>query len=244
LLVWGASGQVELFPEPDALPYERIVSDSSTELERFQVLSALANIAGDDSASTVAPPLIVASAPAFMQKLASYSDFTAASHTIRLGMDVEPFHLLSRWQAIGYRLENMVEVPGTISHRGGIIDIYPPSSNLPARLEFFGNTVESIRLFDPTSQRSLRAVSSIAIAPTTELLTSSLNNKKDSLLNYLPQGALLILDEPLNIKQAVEDLEAKANELRDDKLERGELPHDFSRPYFTWSELEPRMENR
>jgi len=93
LLAWCASNQVKLFPEPDALPYERIASDNSTELERLQVLSALANIAGDDSAPTTAPPLIVASAPAFMQKITPYSDFTAAGHTIRSGMGVEPFHL-------------------------------------------------------------------------------------------------------------------------------------------------------
>ena len=103
--------------------------------------------------------MIVASAPAFMQKTAPYSDFTAACHTVKLGMEIEPFQLLSRWQAMGYRLENMVEVPGTMSHRGGIIDIYPPTSDLPARLEFFGNTIDSIRLFDPANQRSLRAVS-------------------------------------------------------------------------------------
>ncbi len=242
LLIWRDSSQVKLFPEPDALPYERIASDNSTELERLQVLSALANIAGDDSAPTTAPPLIVASAPAFMQKVAPYSDFTAAGHTIRLGMGVEPFHLLSRWQAMGYRLEDVVEVPGTISHRGGIIDIYPPTSDLPARLEFFGNTVDSIRLFDPASQRSLRAVSSIAVGPATELLTPLFN--QDSILDYLPQDVLLILDEPQSIKLAIEDLDAKANELRAEKLERGELPSGFPRPYFAWEELEPVVKSQ
>ncbi|GAI21702.1 unnamed protein product, partial [marine sediment metagenome] len=149
--------QIKLFPEPDALPYQRIASDTSTELERLQVLSALAN-----SGPAISAPLIVASAPALMQKITPYSDFTSTGHTIKLGMDVEPFKLLSRWEAMGYIMENIVEVPGTISHRGGIIDIYPATSNLPARLEFFGNTIDSIRLFDPANQRSLRAVSSIA----------------------------------------------------------------------------------
>jgi len=285
LLVWCAANQVKLFPEPDALPYERIASDNSTEMERLQALSALANVAGDNNPTTEGPPLILASAPAFMQKTARYSDFTAVGHTIRLGMEVEPFHLLGQWQAMGYRLENMVEVPGAISHRGGIIDIYPPTSDLPARLEFLGNTVDSIRLFDPTNQRSLKAMSSIAIGPATELLMPWLHNKpelasvldsldltgcgpevrqqfqqelamllnkerldnmpfyaplfnQNSILDYLPQDALLILDEPQNIKQAAEDLEAKTDELRTEKLERGELPPGLPRPYFTWEELE------
>ncbi len=277
LLLWCPSNQVKLFPEPDALPYERIASDNSTEMERLQALSALANVAGDDNTTTKGPPLILASAPAFMQKTARHSDFTAVGHTVRLGMEMEPFHLLGQWQAMGYRLENMVEVPGTISHRGGIIDIYPPTSDLPARLEFLGNTVDSIRLFDPTNQRSLKPVPSIAIGPATELLAPLLDKEpeleavlnsidltgcstevrqqfqqelamllnkerlenmqfyaplfnQDSLLNYLPQDALLILDEPRSIKQATEDLEAKADEIRTEKLERGELPPGLPRP--------------
>ena len=285
ILTWCNSTQVKLFPEPDALPYQRIVSDASAELERLQVLSALANVdRGYDA------PLVVTSAPAFMQKIAPYSDFTSTCHTIRVGMEIEPFHLLGQWQAMGYRVENMVEVPGTTSHRGGIIDIYPPTSDLPARIEFFGNTIDSIRLFDPTNQRSLRAISSIAIGPATELLSPLSSNKaelepvlnidltgcntevsqqfrqelamllnkqrpgniqfyaplfnKDSLLSYLPSDALLILDEPMNIKLGMEDLDAKANELRAGKLERGELPYNFPRPYFTWEELEPRMRER
>ena len=129
LLTWCNSTQVKLLPEPDALPYQRIASDASTELERIQVLSALVN-----SEPTTDAPLVVASAPAFMQKTTRYSEFISACHTIKLGMKVEPFHLLSQWEAMGYRTENIVEVPGTISHRGGIVDIYPPTSNLQARL--------------------------------------------------------------------------------------------------------------
>jgi len=67
---------------------------------------------------------------------------------------------------------------------------------------------------------------------------------KDSILSYLPQDALLILDEPLSVKLAMEDLDAKASELRAEKSERGELPPGFPRPYFTWEELESRIENR
>ena len=286
LLTWCASTQVKLFPEPDALPYQRIASDTATELERVQVLSALVN----NEPATEAP-LVVVSAPAFMQKTTPYTDFTSTCHSIKQGMDIEPFKLLSQWQAMGYRMENIVEVPGTISHRGGIIDIYPPTSDLPARLEFFGNTVDSIRLFDPANQHSLKAVSSIAISPATELLTPLLSNKlelapvvnsidlsgcspevsqqfkqelamllnkqkpnniqfyaplfnRDSILSYLPQDALIVLDEPTNIRLAMEDLDAEAEELRTEKLAEAELPHNFPRPYFTWKELEPRLKSR
>ncbi len=285
LLAWCDSSQVKLFPELDTRYYDRIASDNSTEMERLQALSALAHVDRDQNA-----PLIVTSAPALMQKTAPYGDFTAAGHTIRLEMEVAPFHLLSQWQAMGYQLENIVEVPGTISHRGGIIDIYPATSELPARLEFWGNTIDSIRLFDPATQRSLRAITSIAVGPAAELLTPRLSNKaelesvlnidltgcnteasrqfreelamllnkqrpadmqfyaplfnRDSILSYLPPDALLILDEPGNIRHSMEDLAAQADELRAEKLARGELPRSFPKPHFTWEELEPAMKGR
>jgi len=286
LLTWCNSPQIKLLPEPDALPYEHIVSDTSTELERIQVLSALAN-----TEPNIDAPLIVASAPAFMHKTPLYSDFTSACHTVRVGMTIEPFELLNRWQTIGYKVGNIVEVPGTVSHRGGIIDIYPPTSDLPARLEFFGNTVESIRLFDPANQRSQKSVSSVAICPATEFLIPLLSSRpeleqvlnsidlsgcttevnqqfrqdlamlldrempdnmqfyaslfnKGSILDYLPRDALLVFDEPLNIKRAMADFDAEASELRAEKVEWGELPFNFPRPYFTWEELEPEVGKR
>ncbi len=283
LLTWSNANHVKLFPEPDALPYQRVTSDTSTELERIRALATLANIVPKTDAAVV-----VTSAPALVPKTTPHSDFASACHTIKLGMDIEPFHLLRRWEVMGYRIENMVEIPGTVSHRGGIIDIYPPTSNLPTRLEFYGNTIDSIRLFDPANQRSLEAVSSVFITPATELLVSNqagleaainsidlsglsweisqqfkqdlalLLNKqkpapaqfyaslfnKDSILSYLPRNTLLILDEPLSLKRAIEELDAEASELRTEKLEQGELPHNFPRPYFTWEELEPMFDQR
>jgi len=174
LVTWSHANGVQLFPEADALPYERIASDTTTEQERVQVLSALAGINRDES-----PPLVVASAPALMPKTTPHSLFASACHRIKLGMDIEPLQLLKKWQDIGYRLENMVEMPGTISHRGGIVDIYPPTSDLPVRIEFLGNTIDSIRLFDPASQRSVTSVTSLAICPATELLTPLLSSKSE-----------------------------------------------------------------
>jgi len=285
LLSWCPSMNIFFFPEPDDLPYERVTSDTSTELEKLQVLSSLAGVTGEEDTLASEPPLIVSSAAALMQKVPPFNDFTAAVQTINAGQEVEPFRLLSKWQAMGYRLEEVVEIPGTISHRGGIIDIFPPTDDLPARLEFFGNTIESIRLFDPASQRSQKEVISLTIGPTTELIISTkiggninpetildnidltglksevreqyhqelamlLNNERpdnqgfyaplfhrNSLLNYLPESGLLILDESRNIKLAIEDIEVKAEELRTEKIAERELPSNFPRPYFTRDEL-------
>lgn len=235
--VWCDPSVVSLFPEPEALPYERIAADNSAAVERLRVLASLAGVVVDKS-----PPLIIVSAPALTQKLPSLSRFTDAGHTVSMGMEIKLFDLLGRWQAIGYELGDLVEVPGTISHRGGIIDIYPPGSDLPARLEFFGDTVESIRLFDPANQRSQKDVSSITITPATELLENGIN--RDSLLNYLPNDSLLILDESDSIRLAMADLDTKASELRMEMIDLGELSTNFPRPYFTWEELSPVLNGR
>ncbi len=101
LLSWCGSSPVKLFPEPGALPYERFASDNSVELERLQVLSALANIDKDENPQAV-PPIIVVSAPAFMEKIPPYREFMEARYSIRAGMIVAFFDLLGRLPALGY----------------------------------------------------------------------------------------------------------------------------------------------
>ena len=288
LSAW-AGADVRTFPEPDALPYERITSDPTTELERVKVLSRM--VSGGKGVETGEPFLFVASAPALMTKTASFHDFAAACSEIKAGMDIEPYRLLRSWAGIGYQTEGVVEVPGTMSHRGGIIDVFPPTSELPARLEFFGNTVESIRLFDPENQRSREERESISVTPATELLVplqgkkSELENalnsldlanlnteireqyeqeiatllegqlshnsqfysalfNQDSLIDYLPGDAILLLDEPQGIEQAMEELHGEAEQMRAEKLGRGELPRNFPHPYFTWEEVGGKIEKR
>jgi len=161
-----------IFPEPDSLPYERLASDPSTIQQRIKALSVL---------SEAKAPLVIASAHAIAQKTLSPSDFLSACHIINQGMRVDPDELLARWRDMGYEWENMVEVPGSFSRRGGILDVYPPSSDLPARIELFGNEVESIRLFDPATQRSLRLVGSIAIVPAREAFSNKVLNLDETL---------------------------------------------------------------
>ena len=171
LSIWCGGTEPELFPEPDVLPYQRITADTATGLERLRILSALTGANG-----APAGPLVIISAPTLIQKTASCRDFTGPSHTIEAGQETEPTSLLRRWEAMGYQPENLVETPGTISHRGGIIDIYPPSQELPVRLEFYGNTVESIRRFDPATQRSQATLARVFITPATELLRPLLDS--------------------------------------------------------------------
>ena len=284
LNIWLSSEEVKLMPEADALPYERIVSDMPTELERLRVLSALAN-----ARKGINLPLAIIPATALIQKTTPVSRFTAAFHTIKEESVYDPMALMKRWQSLGYTVESTVEIPGTMSRRGGIIDIFPPTSEMPARLEFFGNTIESIRLYDPANQRSVKRATSIDIGPATELLAPFAENaikleeviktidfsncseeirqtlikeltdlfegqknvskefyapffNQDSLLSYLPDNTLLILDEPLSVQRTIEDFNNKANEIYKSQQAQGVLPTNFPRPYCNWDELTPALE--
>jgi transcription-repair coupling factor (superfamily II helicase) len=278
LQIWcSPSTNLHLFPELDFLPYEYLSSYSANAMwERLQALATLALY--EDGAK---PPLIVTSALAMVTKTISQKDFTAACQILRRGMTIEPLSLLRRWQFMGYEAENIVEVPGTMCRRGGIIDIFSPCSRLPARIEFVGNQIESIRLFQPESQCSSELVSLVAIAPAKELLipdekyagTLNLDNcsaeikqrlqddivkleqgqwfpsalfyfplfNKGSILDYLDDNAILILDTPGEIETTVKKLCHEVQELRKAKLKRGGLPQNLLSPYFSWGELEPKI---
>ncbi len=233
LPIWAGTSRIDLFPEPDTLPYQQATHDSATEVER---LKALASLTADDYGDN--PPLVVAPTPALMEKTLAREDFASRSHTLEIGMTVEPMELMRRWEGLGYQLEEAVEVPGTMARRGGIVDIYPPFSELPARVEFFGNTIDSIRLFDPREQRSREEVGSVDIAPASE----GLESPRDTILSYLPPHTLVVLDEPEEIKLAADDLDEKARELRAERIARGDLPPHSPIPYLTWDELRPQIE--
>jgi transcription-repair coupling factor (superfamily II helicase) len=181
-----------------------------------------------------------------MSKTIPQGDFVTACHILEPGMAAEPLELLRRWQSMGYETEDVVEVPGQMSKRGGIIDVFPPSSQLPVRIEFFGNQIEGMRCFDPESQRSTSPVSSLIIIPAKEFgpMADSPGVVTGSILDYLGDDALLVLDDPEGIELAVTRLNEEAQELRATKIEKGELPEDVPSPNLTWDELESEMKGK
>jgi transcription-repair coupling factor (superfamily II helicase) len=237
LLIWCSDqSRIILLPEPDALPYERLAPDSFTEQQRLQALASLAETRGRSEPDTRFP-LVVSSAAAVVRKTIPYSEFVAASHTVRQGMQAEPLGLLTKWSSMGYQRVNLVEVPGTMSQRGGILDVYPPHSGLPVRIEFFGNEVESLRLFDPHTQRSLKSITWVEVVPAEEAAWSDTG----TLIDYLPPNSLVILAEPRDVEASISELDVQASQLRQSQVEKGELPEDSSVPYLTYSELEAKL---
>jgi transcription-repair coupling factor (superfamily II helicase) len=238
LLLWCSDqSSIILLPEPDALPYERLAPDSFTEQQRLQALASLAEARRESKPDTQFP-LVISSAAAVVRKTIPYSEFVAASYIVRPGMWADPVELLARWSSMGYQRVNLVEVPGTMGQRGGILDVYSPHSELPARIEFFGNEVESIRLFDPQTQRSSKPVTWVEVVPAEEAAWSDTG----VFIDYLPQDSLVILAEPSDIEASIGELDVQASQLRHSQVEKGELPEDSPVPYLTYPELEAKLD--
>jgi transcription-repair coupling factor (superfamily II helicase) len=244
LRVWcSPSGALHRLPELDFLPYDssQLSVVSYQMIERLRALTAMALHEEDDK-----PPLIVTSALAIMNKTILRRDFVAACHILKPRIAAEPMELLHQWQSIGYETEDVVEMPGQMSKRGGIVDIFPPGSQGPVRIEFVGNQIESMRYFDPESQRSTSPVSSLIVTPAKELvpIAGTSGVVDGNIFDYLGDDALLVLDEPEGIELAISRLNEETKELSTAKIESGELPEDFPSSYFTWEELEGQIRQR
>ena len=172
LRLWSARPEsVLLFPEPNALPYEQIAWDTETIQQRIRVLARLLqNLQPPTSNLQLIPPLIVASARALMQKTVPLSEFAANVHTLQQGQRVSLETMLTNWVSLGYQPASLVEEPGAFSRRGGIVDVFSPHSEWPVRIELFGDEIESLRLFEPDTQRSQERVSSYTVVPASEAL--------------------------------------------------------------------------
>ncbi|HWC28872.1 MAG TPA: hypothetical protein VG845_02210, partial [Dehalococcoidia bacterium] len=146
------------YPQRDALPYERVAEDPWEVRTRLDVLSGLH--AGITS-------IVVASVEAVAQRTLSPAAARGALSRIAVGDRISPEDLLHGLQATGFEVVPLVEAPGQVARRGGIIDVFPPQADAPARIEFFGSEVDSIRSFDVESQRSRERVDGISLGAAT-----------------------------------------------------------------------------
>ncbi len=156
--------------DPDALPFERIPWSSATRQRRLTALAALQGSAGGGRMNN-GRVIVVAAARALMQKTLPARELRMALRPLKTGQFVRLDQLTLQWVQTGYNPADVVEEAGTFARRGGIIDIWPPNLPHPVRIDLFGDEVESLRLFDPSTQRTLRKVESVEIGPGSEALS-------------------------------------------------------------------------
>jgi transcription-repair coupling factor (superfamily II helicase) len=200
LRVWTGSDAILPFPEPDPLPYERVPWTRETVIDRLTALTSLLTWKGGHAEADPPsePPLIVASARALMHKTLPVREFRMGLRDYHVGQELHLQRMLDSWVAHGYRPETVVEEPGTFSRRGGLIDVYPPNLvdlntaraqlSQPVRIELFGDEIDSLRIFDPTTQRSLQRIEGFTLAPATEALPrlASLAGQRAAELDLTP----------------------------------------------------------
>jgi transcription-repair coupling factor (superfamily II helicase) len=155
---------VNLFPETDALPYDYLPNDPVKLADRLAVLQRLAGLAGDD-----APPLVISSARAATDLLEDPRAYRERHQRIARGQAVSLNQLVQQWLQLGYEPSPLVDQPGLFSRRGGILDVFPPGAR-PLRLEFWGDEIDTIRVFDPTTQRSTDQLDQAMVGPAHEVL--------------------------------------------------------------------------
>jgi len=146
-------------PARDVLPFQNLSPHTEIQEERA---TALWKIATGRAWIIVAP----IAATAILQRSPEY--YTDLARTLRRGESFDIDNLLAHLHTVGYESADVVEMPGQYALRGGILDVYSPEAERPVRIEFFGDEVDSIRRFDPTSQRSSNPIDEALLLPLTE----------------------------------------------------------------------------
>ena len=151
------------FPAWDCLPYDRVSPKSDTESERLATLAALARRQKDSG-----PAIVITVINAILQRVPPRAAIEGASFFAKTGANVGYDKLAAFLAANGYVNASTVREPGDFALRGGIVDLWPPGSEQPLRLDFFGQELDAIRRFDAETQLSADKIDSVELLPASE----------------------------------------------------------------------------
>jgi transcription-repair coupling factor (superfamily II helicase) len=168
------------------------------------------------------PSIIIATAAAALERTLPRDILLDAFIDLKPGEDVDPDRLIQQLVNLGYEPQEPVRIPGQFSRRGGIIDIYASGRDLPVRVELFGDEVESIREFDPNTQRSVGNVESLSLAPSRETLyTSGESDYRDLIMDTMEREvAHLGAEEAARLEELVTaDAESLSQSIYFDRLD-------------------------
>ena len=149
------------------------------------------------------PVIVLSTSAAAVQKGMSRNEFQRLSLSIRIGDELEREKLLGQLVQLGYEHADEVERVGQFSARGGIVDIYAINAQSPVRIEFFDDTVDSLRDFDLTTKRSIRNVSTTTVLP---LAQTDKAGRPELFLTYLEGNGVVLFDEPMRIREQIKTM--------------------------------------
>ena len=151
-------------PAHDVLPFENLSPHPEIQEHRAATLWKISQ----PSTGHPQPRLIIAPLEAACMKLFPRDYYRALALQLRIGEEYMPDMLVEHLLSVGYTRVDVVEMPGQVTIRGGIIDVYSPEMDGPVRIDFFGDEIESIRRFDPETQRSSSHLDTALLLPLTE----------------------------------------------------------------------------
>ena len=154
------------FPAWDGVPYDRVAPNADTIARRIATLSELTH---RETAGNKSSLIVLTTVNAVVQRVPPRAFIAASSMRLAAGNAVSMQELVERLEVSGYGRAGTVTDPGQYAVRGGILDLYPPGAQ-PVRLDFFGDTLESIRAFDPETQRTAARLDSVELLPMSELV--------------------------------------------------------------------------
>lgn len=245
------------FPSWETLPYETTPPNVDVIGQRMRTLHRMAS--GDAS-------ILVASVPAVLQRVLPRRVLLEASWRLTPGQTVEREPLVSRLLRLGYRRVSAVEIPGEFSIRGGIVDLYSTAYAEPVRAEFLGDTVESLRCFDPSTQKSTTTLEEAWLLPAREAIrpedhpdalaplppdaewrspdlyplgSPSSSPSLETLFDYCSGTPILALDQPTTLGTAAEAAWEHINDgfLRHEQADGGNPYPSPDRLFLSWPQV-------
>jgi transcription-repair coupling factor (superfamily II helicase) len=213
-------GTATRFTEPNTAFYDTVPPVREVIAQRSQVLAILTS--PPSPLSLRRGGVVISSPRALMHPTLSAEQFKRDTRTLKRDVDLQLEQMVAHWVSVGYESEQVVERVGAFSRRGGIVDVWSPAHALPVRIELFGNTIDSLRFFDPGTQRSGAQVDEIRVTPLEAMSRepramsddSSQLKAHGSLLGYL-SDALLVIDDEDELSEAWRGLEEKAERERE-----------------------------
>ena len=219
------SGRPQLLPALDVLPFQHLTPHTEISEERAVGLWRLASERVPVTITPVASALLRTEGADFYRQLALH---------LRKEEEVPFDEVVAHLESIGYQRRDPVEMVGEFSVRGGILDAFSPESPRPVRIEFLGDLVESIRLFDVETQRSALKVEHCTLLPLRESPASAGPLEKQGTLVDLLERPIVVWDEPANTRLAADRLW--------ERIEQGggeDYPPE--RFFLRWEEWEARL---
>lgn len=230
------SERVFLFPAAEVMPFERL--DNKEPI--CTRVSVLANLVSQDDPA----PIVVMPAVALMRKIMPRDKFEEGCLCLTLGSMSDPENLVRTLVKFGYDRVYSVETKGEVSLRGGILDVFPPISEYPYRLEFFGDEIVSIRIFDPETQVSLEKIKQAYLVPALDVLAvDDGRNEGVTIFDYFKQPPLVLVDGIDSCLESLKEFEKIGTEIASARIIAGAMESEDASVYFPAAFIEPRLKD-